>query len=82
LVFPCRLGFGPGRTLALELFLDSTDTPLPVRGTIKNVIRISNRENICYIADIEFDHLSGPDARRIASFMSESQLHRHRHMSV
>lgn len=61
LSLPCALGFGPGTSCDLELFLTQDREPLPIRATVRNISRTLGEDTIRYKVDVEFrklDHLT------------------------
>ena len=73
LILPCQLNLGPGRTLAMELFLPPSDKPMTVRGTLRKITRISNDDFVRYAFEVDFEGLSISEEKRIASYVYKSQ---------
>lgn len=81
-VIPCQLGLAQGRILAMELFLPSSDNPLPIRGKIREFTPITSGNITRYAVEVDFEGLTSMDERLILSFVYESQLENRRQFKI
>lgn len=73
IALPCTLGLRSGSIVDMELFLESGEDPLAVRGRVNRAVSSNSEDVEKHCLDIDFDTPSSTALNRIDSFLQKSE---------